>query len=68
MKLVCFGLGQGGPVELGKALEWYGAAADCDLSGCSRGDTPRGRHGDLAALFVNIESLWVLKMMSKSTL
>jgi hypothetical protein len=47
---VCFGLGHGGPVELSKAVEWYGAAKDCDLSGEIVGDTPRGRHGDLEAL------------------
>ena len=48
---VCYGLGHGGPVELSKAVAWYGAAKDCDLIGASVGDTPRGRHGDLSALF-----------------
>ena len=49
---VCYGLGHGGPVELPKAVEWYGAAKDCDLRGDRVGDTPKGRHGDLAALRV----------------
>jgi hypothetical protein len=49
---VCYGLGHGGPVELSKAVEWYGAAKDCDLSGVRVGDAPKGRHGDLAALRV----------------
>ncbi len=49
---VCFGLGHGGPVELPKAVAWYGAAKDCDLIGAIVGDTPRGRHGDLTGLFV----------------
>ena len=35
---VCYGLGHGGPVELSKAVEWYGAAKDCDLSGDRVGD------------------------------
>ena len=49
---VCYGLGHGGPVELSKAVEWYGAAKDCDLSGDRVGDAPKGRHADLAALRV----------------
>jgi len=37
---VCYGLGHGGVVDLPMAIEWYGAAKDCDLSGAYIGDTP----------------------------
>jgi len=47
----CFGLGQDGPVELGKVDEWYRAAKDCDLGGHCLRDAPRGQHRDLTALF-----------------
>jgi len=47
----CFGLGQDGPVELGKVDEWYRAAKDCDLGGHCLGDAPRGQQINLTALF-----------------